>query len=258
MQPLLYATTTAVGTYSGTDTLTTTANDQITAAEFNRAHYYGNITITHTDELANSGDAQIIDFVRAKVQACELSLASKMGTDLFGTYSDTKGLAGIGLAIDSTGTYGGIDRSTYTWWASDEDSSTATLTIAALQAGFGDVTVGNDKPSVIVTTQDIYDSYLNLLQPQQRFVDEETANGGFTNLMFNSVPLVVDSHCTASALFFINEKYLTLMYHPKDNFRFDPFVKPTNQAAATAKIYWAGQLVGSNCRMQGKMTALTA
>ena len=258
MQPLLYATTTATGTYSGTDTLDTSANDQITSAEFSRAHYYANVTIAHTDELQNSGDAQVIDFVRAKVQAAEMSLADKMGTDLFGTYTDTKGLAGIGIAVDSAGTYGGISRTTSSWWASDEDSTTTVLTMAALQAGYGDVTVGNDKPSVGVTTQDIYDSYMNLLTPLQRFVDDDTARGGYTNILFNGMPLVVDSHATSSTLWMLNEKYINLYYHPKDNFRFSPFVKPADQEVVTGKVLWAGQLCCSNCRMQAKFSALTS
>lgn len=258
MQPLLYATTTAVGSYSGTDTLSTTSNDQITAAYWTRGNYYANVTIAGTDELSNSGDAQVIDFVRAKVQAAEMSLADKLGTDLYNTGTDTKGIVGLGLAVDSAGTYAGIDRSAYTWWASDEDSTTTTLSMAALQAGYGDVTVGNDKPSVAITTQDLYDSYMNLLTPMQRFVDEDTAKGGFTNIMFNGIPVIVDSHCTASNWFFLNEKYFTLYHHPKRNFKFEGFIKPVNQDVASAKIFWSGQLVCSNCRMQAKFSALTA
>lgn len=258
MQPLLYATTSAGGWYSGTDTLDTSANDQITAAEFSRAHIYGNITIAHTDELQNTGDAQIIDFVRAKVQAAEMTMSDSMGTGLFNTGTDTKAIIGLGLAVDSAGTYGGISRTTSTWWAADEDSSTTVLTMAAMQAAYGDVTVGNDKPTCGVTTQDIHDSYMNLLTPQQRFVDDETAKGGFTNILFNGMPIMVDSHCTASNLFMLNEKYIQLLYHPKDNFRFSPFIAPVDQAVTTAKVFWAGQLVCSNCRMQAKLNALTS
>lgn len=258
MVPVAYAATTATGWYTGTDTLNTTANDQITAAAFTRAHAYANVTISHTDELENSGDAQMIDFVRAKVQLAEMSLKNIMGTAVFNAGTDTEAIVGLGLAVDSAGTYGGISRTDYSWWAADEDSSTTVLTLAALQAAFGDVTVGADKPTVAITTQDIYDSYVNLLQPQQRFTDEKTADAGFVNVMFQSVPIIVDSHCTSSALFFLNENYLTLHYHPKDNFRFEPFIRPTDQAVASAKIFWAGQLTCSNCRMQAKLTALTA
>lgn len=258
MQPVLYAQTTAAGWYSGTDTLTTTANDQITAAEFDRAHAYANITISHTDELQNSGDAQMVDFVRSKVQSAEMTLADTLGTGIFNAGTTAKAIIGLRLAVDSAGTYGGIARASYSWWAAQEDSTSTVLTMPLLQGLYGDCTVGNDKPTISVTTQDLYDSYMNILTPLQRFQDEDTAKGGFTNIMFNGIPVVVDSHCPAYHWFMLNEKYINLFYHPKDNFRFEPFIKPVDQAMATAKIFWAGQMVVSNCRMQGKFGALTA
>jgi hypothetical protein len=257
MQPLMYATTTSSGWYSGTDTLLTTANDQITSAEFTRASIYANITIAHTDELQNGGDSQIIDFVKSKVQAAEMTLADSMGTAMFNAGTDTKAIVGLRLAVDSAGTYGGISRTTSTWHAAQEDSTSTTLSMSLMQGIFGDCTVGNDKPTVIVTTQDLYDIYMGMLTPMQRFQDEDTAKGGFTNIMFNGVPVVVDSHCTAAHMFFLNEKYFTLFYNTKDNFRFEPFIKPVDQAVACAKVFWSGQMVTSNCRMQGKLAAIT-
>jgi len=257
MQPLLYAATTAAGWYTGVDTLSTTANDQVTSAEWTRAHIYANVTVTHTDELQNSGDSQVIEFVRSKVQAAEMTLADTLGSAIFNLGTDTKAIIGLRLAVDSAGTYGGIARGDYAWWAAQEDAST-TLTLSALQGLFGDCTVGNDKPSVEITTQDLYDAYVNMLTPQQRFVDEDTAKGGFTNVMHNGLPVIVDSHCPALHWFMLNEKYISLYYHPRDNFRFEPFIKPVDQQVASAKILWAGQLAISNCRMQGKFNALAA
>lgn len=258
IQPVMYAVTTAAGWYTGTDLLNTTANDQISAASFTRAQAYANITITHTDELDNSGKSQILDFVKSKVQAAEMTLSHNLGTGVFNLGTDTKAIIGLRLAVDSAGTYGGISRTDYSWWSAQEDGSTTTLTMAALQSLYGDCSVGNDKPTVAITTQDLYDVYLNLLTPMQRFVDEDTARGGFTNVMFNQLPVIVDSHCTALHWYFLNEKYITLFYHPRDDMRFESFVKPNDQQVASAKILWAGQMVCSNPRMQGKFNALAA
>jgi len=256
IQPVLYAQTTAAGSYSGADTLDTSANDQITALEFEMKQYYANITVTRADELKNSGNAQIINFVKSKVQVAEKTLSDLLGVALYNLGTDADEIVGLRLAVDSTGTYGGIARATYSWLAAQEDSTTTGLTIPAMQALFGDATVGNDKPTVAVTTQDIYDDYHGLLQPQERYVDENSASGGFTNLMFKSIPVIVDNNCPASHLFFLNENYIKLYAHEKENFRFEPFIKPTNQNVSTAKIYWAGNLVVSNPRMQGKFNAL--
>src|SRR5689334_22790395 len=57
MQPLNYAQNTAGGWYSGAQTLDTTDNDVITAAEYTWKQLYQNISISGLDEMKNSGDA---------------------------------------------------------------------------------------------------------------------------------------------------------------------------------------------------------
>jgi hypothetical protein len=254
--PVAYAVTTASGSYSGADTLDTTPNDQITAAEFDWTQYYANITITGLDELKNAGDAAKVSLVKSKVQMAEKSLASNLGTDVYNLGTTTGALIGLRLAVDSTGTYGGIARGTYTWWAAQEDGTNTVLSIPVMEALYGDCTVGNDKPTVMVTTQDIFDDFFSLLQPQQRFQDTKTADAGFTNLVFRGCPVIVDQHCPASHMFMLNEDYIKLMVHSKRNFKMEPFVKPVNQDVATAKIYWAGILASSNSRMHGKLNAI--
>lgn len=254
--PLLYATTTAAGWYNGsTDTLTTTANDQIDSAKFDWAYAYAKITISRKDELINGGKEAIINFVKAKVQVAEKSLADTLGTGLYNLGTTSNAIIGLRLAVDSTGTYGNISRTTYSWWAANEDANTV-LSIPVVQGLVGDCTVGSDKPTLIATTQNIYDDFIGLLQPQQRFQDESTANAGFTNVLYAGIPMIVDSHCPASHMFAINEDYLHFFVFGDEDFRWEPFQKPTNQAMATAGIYWAGQMAVSNCRMMGKCNAI--
>lgn len=257
MVPINYATTSSGGWYQQNDTLSTTDNDQITAFEFNWKQLYANITISRLDELKNSGDAQIVNFVKAKVEIAEKTIKDTLGTALYNVGTAADQIVGLRLMVDSTGTYGGISRSDYSWAAAQENS-TATLTISLMQTVWGACSIGNDVPTVLTGTQTNFDRYYSLLQPQQRFMDEEVAKGGFTSLMFNGAPFVVDSKCPANHIFFLNEAYIDLMPHKDENFRFEPFMKPINQNLKTAKIYWTGVLACSNPRMQGKLDSLTA
>lgn len=255
--PVAYAASDASGWYSGAETLNTSSNDQISGAEWDWKNIYSTITITREDELKNSGKSQIIDFVKAKVEIAEKTLSDNLGTALFNLGTDSKAIVGLRLAIDSAGSYAGIDRSSYSWWAAQEDSTTSALTLPALQSLQGDCSEGADRPTVAVTTQDIYDDYWSLVQPQQRFEDVDTAKAGFRNLMFNGIPIIEDSHCPSGHLFMINEKYIKLKAHKDENFRFEPFMKYQNQNVATAKIFWTGALCINNCRMHGKMNNLS-
>jgi hypothetical protein len=256
--PVAYATTTAAGWYTGTGTLSTTANDQIDNAYFDWAFAYANITISRTDELKNSGREQIINFVKSKVQLAEKTLADNLGTAIHSGAAASNQIVGIETAISSARTYGNINSSTYTWWDAQVDSSTTALTLPAIRTIVGQATQGNDRPTVFITTQAVYNSIWNLLQPQQRYMDVETADAGFQSLMFEGKPIIVDNHATTGYFFAINEDYIHLYVHKDENFRFEPFIKPLNQNVSSAKIYWAGALCVDNPRMMGVLSAITA
>jgi len=257
-QPLLYASTTASGSYNPTDTLNTTDNDQFTAAVYDWKFYYANITVTRADELKNSGDSQIINFVRQKVQAAEASLRDSIQDGLYSDGSTSSDIGGLALIVDAGNTVGQIDQSSYSWWQAQEDSSTTSLTLDDMQTVYNNITIDGKAPTVIMATRANYNRYYALLQPQQRFMDAGTAKGGFQSLMYNGTPLIAGSKVTANHLYFLNEDYLHLYYHPKEDFRFEPFQKPVNQAIQLAKVFWAGNLGTSNARMHGKMSAVTS
>lgn len=257
-QPLMYAQTSAAGSYSPTATLDTTDNDQFTSAEYAWKFYYANITISGADEHKNMGDSQVLDFVKNKVMAAEMTLKDKIGDGLYGTGSVSTDIGGLRLIIDNANTVGGIDQSSYSWWQSNEDSTTTTLSLSALQTMYNALSINGKAPSVITATRANYNRLYALLQPQQRFVDSDSAKAGFQNLMFNGTPFVVSSKCPANHIFMLNEEFLHLYYHPKRDFEMDPFIKSGNQDIKTAKVFWMGNLGTSNCRMHGKFTALTA
>lgn len=256
-QPLAYATTANAMRYSGSETLTISDNAQITEAEWDWKEYAVSISITRIDELKNAGKNAIISHIKSKVQLAEKSLKDLLGTDLFNTGATAKAIQGLRLMTAATGTYGNVAKGTYSWWQGQVDSTTTALTVASLQSVWGDCTIDSDKPTLCVLTQDEYDDLYAGLQPQQRFSDNETFKAGFTNLLYNGVPIIVDSHVPSGYVFALNEKYLSLCAHKDENFRFAPFIKPTNQNVKVAQIFWTGALTCSNCRMQGVMNALT-
>lgn len=258
MVPLNYATPTAGGWYSGADTLVTTDNDQITSAEYTWKQIYKNITILRSDELKNSGDSQILSLVKNKVKIAEKSMMDDFGTGLFSNATDAKSIVGLRQIVNTSKTIGGISQTDFTWWAGQVDSSTTTTTMSALQTQWNKVVIGDDKPTVAVTTRAVYNFYYELLQPQQRFMDSKTAAGGFENLMFNGIPVIPDSHCPTSYFFILNENYLHMWAHKDEDMRFEPFQKPINQNLKVAKIYWMGAYGTSNGRLQAVLSALTA
>lgn len=256
--PLNYALATAAGWYTGAQTLSNVDNDVITGAEYNWKQRYVSIVVTRRDELINSGDAQIIDFVKSKTQIAEKTMSDGLADAVYNSGSDSTAIAGLRSIVDSANTVGGISQSTYTWWAGQEDSTTTTLTMAALQTQFATLSINNETPTVMLATRSNYNRYYALLQPQQRFVDGDTAKGGFSSLMFNGIPFIVGSKVPSSHIFLLNEKYLHLDAHKDENMRFSKFQEPNNQNVKVAKVYWMGVFGTDNARMHGKFTAVAA
>lgn len=286
LQPLEYAKADAKGFYSGYEILDTSPSEVFTDASFDWVQSYATISISGKEEALNDGAERVIDLLEAKVKNAEKSIKDMFGDQL---YSDSDGVAasgngvaggflGLQAIIDSAdpsgANVGGIDRGDYSWWGAKEaaDSSTAGATYADLvdpadpgyihkqiRNMYGQCSVGSDSPTLIVTTQVVFDAYEETLSAQKRFgaSDKALADAGFQNLMYRGTPVVVDSHCPAGLMFFLNENYLQFRHHRKRNFTFEGFQKPVNQDAAVAKILWLGALTVSNCAKQGKITGLT-
>jgi hypothetical protein len=258
MIPLNYALNNAGGWYSGAETFNTTDAENMTAAVYDWKQLYENISITGRDREINNGDAAILDFVKSKTQIAEKTMIDRMGDALYSAGTDPKSILGLATLVDATDSVGGISGSTYSWWASTEDTTTTTESMSALQTQHTLLTKNNETPTVILGTRTLYNKYYALLQPQQRFQDSETAKGGFTSLMFNGIPYIASSKCTANARYMLNENYLHLVVHKNRDMKFTGFKDPINQDVTVGQLLWMGAFAISNRRMCGKATAITA
>jgi hypothetical protein len=256
--PLSYAQVSATGWYRGAETLDTSENELLTAAAYDWCSLYAGITITEEDELKNGGDAGVLKILASKVQIAEKTIKDSLGTGIYSDGTDTKSIVGLRDIVATDQTVGGISQTDNAWWRGQVDSTSSTLTIGAVNTVFENCSVDSEKPTVVVSTRTNYTRYYNLLQPQQRFTDSETARGGFQNLMFNGISWIADSHAPANHVFLLNEKHLWLFYHPERDFSMEPYQKPLNQQVKVSRILWMGAFGSSNNRLHGKLSALTA
>lgn len=261
-EPVMYAKSSAVDSYSGYDTVNVSAQQVAALAEFNWKQYAVSVVIDGFSEQRNSGTSKIVDLLETRAMQAKRSLYDRFNTDLYGdgTGNGSKNLDGLAIQVDSTGTLGGLARATYSWWAAQE-AALSTLTIAGMNTMFNNCSAGGRKgehPNLLIGTQGVYEFYENLLQPDQRFSDNKMGDGGFLNLLFKGQPFVWDENATTQTLFYLNTNYLRFRYHPSRNFYSRPFVSPANQDAKVSLILWMGALTGNNPRRQGKNTGVAA
>ncbi len=262
VEPLIYGQNGTVGSYSGYDTISLTAQEGISAAEYDWKQYAASIAISGIEEAKNNGEAAIINLLEAKIMQAEESMREGFNTMFFGDGTGNSGKDWNGLAnlVDSTGTVGGIDATAVGngFWQSYEEGTAGALSLADMSTAYNSVSVGNDHPDMVLTTQTLFEKYESLLQPQLRYTDSKTADAGFQNLLFKSAPVVYDVHNTAGVMFFINSKYLTLVGHSGKWFEQTEFVRPENLDAQYALIMCYGNLTCRNRAKQGKLTGRTA
>ena len=262
VEPLIYGQNTTVASYSGYDTLSLTAQEGISAAEFEWKQYAASIAISGIEEAKNNGEQEIINLLEAKIMQAEESMRESFNQMFYadGTGNSGKDWNGLGNLVEASGTVGGINRATAgnEFWRSYEDNNNDPLTLAQMATAYNSVSVGNDHPDMVLTTQTLFEKYEALLQPQLRYTDTKTADAGFQNLLFKAAPVVYDTGCTAGVMFFLNSKYLTLVGHSGKWFSQTEFVRPENLDARYALIMCYGNLTCRNAAKQGKLTAKTA
>lgn len=270
--PIMYQGMAAGGPYSGFQQLNITPSDTVQNAVFPWAQHYVPISIDGLTQIKMDQPIAIANIIRFQFKQAEMQMSDNLGVGIFSdTVTNPIQVLGLTGAVDNgtvATTYGGISSSANSWWNSQIDSATTASSLSKYQSLFGSATFGGRHPTIIVGTQSCYNFFYNLNTSIQRFPsapagqDEQLAAAGFTNLLFNGVPFVVDSHITGTSnngpVYFLNEDYLYLVVSPRADFSLDDFQTPVDQDVMVAKLLWAGNLCTNNRQVHAKFTALTS
>lgn len=273
-------TTDNSGSYSGYEVINISPDSPISAAEFSIKQYAGSVTMSGLETLQNSGKEQIIDLLAGRMQVSEARILNRMGADIYtdGTGNGGKNITGLAAAIPdvpTTGTYGGIDRATWTFWRSqkfggvaDGGAAVSAANIIAYMTRLAiNLTRGTDKPDLIISDGNYYQLYSSALQAIQRVTSDGSEKGigaGFSSLKFYGGGMSADvindggigAACTANHMFFLNTKYIHFRPHKDRNFvPIGGERQAVNQDAMVKLFGWAGNLTMSGSQFQGCLIA---
>lgn len=275
------ATTINANSYSGYEVINITPNSPLSAAQFNPAQYAGSVSMSGLEDLQNSGPEQMIDMLEARIKVAWGQLRNRIDYDLYqdGTGNGGKNIVGLAAAVPdtpTTGTYGGISRSTWSFWQSGKYSgvtdggaavSAANIIQYMTSAGLARVR-GTDKTDLWIGDNTYYGYYVNALQAIQRITSDTDASSGFANLMFSGggmrAKVVLGggysgavsatqstSGATSAHMWGLNTNYIYLRPHVRRNFvPIGGERQSVNQDAIVKLIGWAGQLTCSNSFLQ--------
>lgn len=291
MEEIMYndSTTANVNSYSGYEQINIAPNSPISSAQYNIAQYASAVSMSGLEMLQNSGKEAIIDLLEGRIKIAEAQLMNRISNDLYldGTANSGKNLGGLAAAIADTptsGTYGGISRSSFSFWQNKSYSGVtnggAAVTSANIQQYMTALAIqlvrGNDKADLIVSDNTYFQYYVNSLQAIQRVQSDGSgdAGAGFASLKFygggQSADVVLDgglysggdsvntswSGASANHMYFLNTNYIFFRPHKDRNFvPIGGERQAVNQDAIVKLIGWAGNLTSSGPQFCGVLKA---
>lgn len=281
LQELEYAENATYQRYSGYEVLDISPSDVFTAAEFDWKQGSVAVTISGLEgSVQNTGAEAIINLLSARIRNAEKTMVNNIWGDMYssGTASSGKQIGGLQLLVaddPTTGTVGGINRATWTFWrnqkfqtTSDGGSALSTANVQRyMNSIYSQLVRGTDKPDLILSAQAFYNTYLNSLQAIQRITTTDEGLAGFETLKYMGADVVLDgftagsaggaagaaSGCPASHMYFLNTNYIHWRPHTDRNMVPLETVQSINQDATVKLIVFAGNMTLSNAFLQGVM-----
>ena len=291
LEEIMYADASMINanSYSGYEIINISPNSPISAASFNITQYAGAITMSGLEMLQNSSKEAIIDLMEGRVKVAEAEMQNRIDYDVYqdGTGNGGKNITGLALAVPddpTTGTYGGISRSSYNFWRSQYyrgvTDGGAAVSAANIQQYMSTLALrcvrGNNKPDLWVGDATYFGFYLNSLQAIQRITSSDgdaTAGAGFPSLKFYGGGMAADvvmgggisgpvsptqltSGATAAHMWALNTDYIFFRPHRDRNFvPIGGERQSVNQDAVVKLIGWAGNMTSSGPQFCGVLLA---
>lgn len=269
VKPIYYDDNNTFQRYADYETLNTAASDVISAAEYEWKQANVNVVISGAERRKNSGESQLFDLLESRIENAILTMENNICSDLYsaGTADGGKQINGLQALVagdPTTGTVGGINRATYTFWrnqAYDFSANAVTPSATTIQAAMNDQYVnclrGADQTDLILAANNYWLFYLASLQANQRFTDADSGMAGFTSIKFMNADVVPDggSGIPTSTMYFLNTNYLSFDVHPDAFMSPDDEITSINQDAVVVPIRFMGNLTMSNAARQGIVLA---
>lgn len=278
--PIQSAENESKGFFSGEyDTVPTSANQQITHAEWDWKFYVSNTTFNLKDFSTGTGTNAVKDLIKTKIALAKNDAIRDLSKALHtSSAADPNSMNSLFDAAGPSGTaYGGLSDADIPNWLFERDTTTNTINYANINEKFRVLAArgqtvtdeaGSYAPNLMISNSYVLSKFLNSQQSQQQFTSDADLRAGFAGCQFNGIPFVVDEFCNGSSSSAVadNELYILStntfrMYHrygfggdksPMDTLN----MRLPNQAAISSQNYLVFNLVNIARRYNAVFTAL--
>lgn len=270
---LEYATNGTYQRYSDWDVLNIAQSDVISAAEYQWRQIALNVVSSGRDLRLNSGKSKIFNLAKARIKNAMNTFGNSFSSDLYSDGTATNQINGLQALVANagTGTVGGINSSTFSFWQNKVQSAAAPLNSASAFTMSASTIEGsgmlplwlaldrgiNDAPDLIIMDSVYYGFFEASQVSLKRYMPESKVSAGFVALKYKNADVIYDggSGIPASSAYFLNTNYFELVVHQDADLEIMDEQRPINQDGVVIPIVWMGNLVLSNRAQQGIMKA---
>lgn len=265
-----FAENTNFHSYGEMDELDTTRIQVFDAARFDQKICAGTVVFSEL-ELLRARDGKI-DLMAEKMDNGKDSHIADMNRQLLGSASTGTDMGGIQVLISSTpttGSVGGINRATYSFWRNRQNSGAQSVSAfdnlrSALTTTYNQCSLGGVKniPRYVCTDRASFQGYEQILVAIEQIAEakmKEESDIAFKNemLKFKGAKMFFDEDAPSGSAFLYNNTNLKVCYLAGGWMKMYPPRDPYNQLTQVHKVATFGNLVTNGSRHLGVVTAIT-
>lgn len=262
-EPLQYAKNEQVQWITRGGTVPLNDYEHLTTTKWDWKYLTASIVRFGIEDQQNSGSkTKLMDIVTKKLANTQDSLVDELESKLFAAAAAGDEIDGLQLLVKddptSSTSIGGINQSTYTWWANKATNMTgesfATYGADRMRTLLNNTSNNkmSERPDIIVCGQTPYEYYEDSILEHYRVTSNKLADKGFETQQFKGIPMIWSPSCANTRMYFLNTKYIKFKYDPSmffDMTEWKPIPNQVNDFAA--QIALACSFTVSKRRCQG-------
>jgi hypothetical protein len=247
-----------------------------TTAMWRWKYFSSHVQRSQMDDQQNNGKAAIKSLVQTKISAAKDALQEKVELVTFNPYNasgdeeSSKTIQGLNDLIPPKGyedadvTYGGINRSTNSWWRSNYAAFSPNPEVHLLsdmKSMFNTCTSHIEAPNLIIASKTKFELFEDFALDMSQIVVKDSgtlADLGYRVLQFKGTDLVwvPDERIKISGkdqMLFLNTNFIEFVYDPQLWFAMTNWKDIPLQTERIAHILCAANMIGFQPRRQGRI-----
>jgi hypothetical protein len=262
-RPILYKAGSNSKDFAGSEDISNVEDDCFTNCTQEWKQKKTGLLISKLDMNKNGSPEGKVNLIMERSDLMKSDMAELLSVNIFGSggtgTASPKMFDGLGTIINATSTFGGLSIADVPAWAAQVKGNGGTarpIGLPLLQEMYGACSFAKMSPFLMVARQAQWDKIWGLYSAFQRLGSEELGKLGFTSILFNGKPIIVDEHvATTNEVLFIGDDY-RIDAMAADYYQLTSISELENSDCLSKRITFTGNSTIACRRLHGQLTDL--